>query len=62
MSVNPCLQPACLSDVPHGRFLGIPDNRLVSQYQMIEAVPVVNTALQELYDAEWKKRGFERSP
>ncbi len=60
MSMNPCLQPACVSDVPR-RLYGMPPHRHLSG-QSCEAVLIEDDALRALYDAEWQKRGFERSP
>lgn len=68
MMKNDVLRPACLGDVPHGRFYthehvdqnGNPTRHLHTS--MTRAVLHENEPLRQLYDAEWQKRGFERSP
>ena len=52
---NPCLRPACLSDVPEY------DQQAFVVKQPDDTVVVV-VPLVTLYDHEWRKRGFERSP
>ena len=69
MSMNPCLQPASLSDVPYARYWehryvdqdGQP-TRHIHNSAMAKAVLVENESLRALYDAEWQRRGFDRSP
>lgn len=64
---NPCLRPACLSDVPHGRVLA---HRHVYQCSSTTVMSMsgrtvsmlVDGPLKALYDAEWRKRGFVESP
>lgn len=56
------LRPACVSDVPYGRLWGLRPYRQGPRYEREEVVLVENEALRALYDAEWRKRGFERSP
>ena len=55
MLENPCLRPASLSDVPE---------RYRREYSggPWERDDEINMALENLYHAEWKLRGFERSP
>lgn len=56
---NPCLRPACLSDV-------LTDNGVCGEDRVRstgELMPRLDKwALKVLYNAEWRKRGFERSP
>lgn len=59
MSDNPCLRPACYGDVQHDALRDV--LRIENSEQHI-AYMMRNRALMELYHAEWKKRGFERSP
>lgn len=51
------IRPACLSDVKSLCEAFIAQSPLHAQHHRhFECV------LQELYDAEWRKRGFEKSP
>jgi hypothetical protein len=53
---NDCLRSACLSDAfdTRIRFDHVDDDNY-AQFMKWHA-------LRKLYDAEWRKRGFERSP
>lgn len=51
MMENPCLRPACLSDIKF--------SERYTHYFLIEQA---QEKLRPLYNAEWRKRGFERSP
>ena len=51
--MNPCLRPASLSDVVDA--LGLIRGTK-------EMSGLVFVFLESLYDAEWRLRGFERSP
>lgn len=67
MIENPCLRPACLSDIPHATFYECRTVNYVGQVTASpvgrdEAVKIQNPYLAKLYEAEWKLRGFERSP
>jgi len=53
MTDNPCLRPACLSDVVLWDSKADPFR---------EPAGIRLELLRDLYDAEWRKRGFERSP
>ena len=61
MIENSCLRPACLSDVmeyDEERRRWLRDelrNKRTRSYSVVRF-------LERLYDAEWRKRGFERSP
>lgn len=59
--MNPCLRPACLSDLPPGKS-GHWVTRPNAIYRSLEPVWIESFVLRWLYDAEWRKRGFERSP
>lgn len=59
MSKNSCLRPACVSDVPG--FWGLPPHS-GSMNHSLAPIRIEQEALRRLYDAEWRKRGFERSP
>jgi len=50
---NPCLRPACLDDIP--RPLGV--DRIAECHWVWRA-----DFLELLYDAEWRLRGYKRSP
>lgn len=51
---NPCLRPACLSDITDVSF----DDAL----RLPKELQVAYLFLKKIYDVEWRKRGFERSP
>lgn len=62
---NPCLRPACFGDIYNEE----PDNDgggmryFPKVNELSSAINWGRTyALKALYDAEWAKRGFERSP
>ena len=61
--MNRVLRPACYSDVPawHGEDLFYPD---MDTAEMMESIRYLQMRkeLKDLYDAEWRKRGFLRSP
>jgi hypothetical protein len=53
------LRPACLSDVKWERWsLDATDGNFPHTVWLVENP----RAIRDLYDAEWRKRGFERSP
>lgn len=51
---NTCLRPACLSDITNLTF----DEAL----RLPKELQVTYLFLRKMYDYEWRKRGFERSP
>jgi hypothetical protein len=53
MTENPCLKPACLSDVPF--WIYFVRHHVLSGEERRDALAC-------LYDAEWKKRGYRVSP
>lgn len=55
MMTNPCLRPACLSDV---------FDKLCPNAEWMTSRELADRMhwLIKLYSAEWRKRGFERSP
>lgn len=55
MTDNPCLRPATISDIYHDGLLS------KCQYPGFYDV-VAYSALKDLYNAEWAKRGYRRSP
>lgn len=57
MIENPCLRPACLGDwCPNGILdRGYRDRGELQWNQAVDA-------LEAMYTAEWKRRGFEGSP
>lgn len=61
--MNTCVRPACLSDVILGR-----DKPIYSLYDTRDSRSIgpgiqYNYAdLERLYNAEWRKRGFAKSP
>lgn len=55
MTDNPCLRPACVSDVFD---VLCPSGEWMANMELRERM----YALVKLYTAEWRKRGFERSP
>ena len=56
---NPCLRPASISDLE-------PENNDFCWFDLVDPFEtgdgILPDALYELYDAEWKLRGFQRSP
>ena len=56
--MNPCLRPACLSDVV------VMANPELSHFIQLAAADVRSreAALIRLFNYEWRKRGFEGSP
>lgn len=56
---NPCLRPACMSDVAT-RHISCDVVEWELNYK--PNCFCADLELQSLYDAEWQKRGFERSP
>ena len=60
--MNPCLRPASLSDMPP-RMIKVEwhsDRDELQRYYLWATERVL--AIVDLYDAEWRLRGFERSP
>jgi len=55
--MNPCLRPACLSDW-EDRTVERPITTAAGIMEMLSR----SDNVRSLYDAEWRKRGFERSP
>jgi hypothetical protein len=61
MLMNTVLRPASLTDVPTERlkrWVTWVDGPRTGQHRSYWR----RVAIRKLYDAEWKKRGFERSP
>lgn len=52
--MNPCLRPACLSDIT--------ENDPSFALSLSDQLRKVFFHIKRLYDAEWRKRGFLRSP
>lgn len=60
---NPCLRPACVSDVLRAHYVDEQGARHpVVTHESFSTWVEIYTALVELYTAEWNRRGFERSP
>ncbi len=55
--MNPCLRPACLSDIPLETFDRPGDEPAFRRFNWD-----AHNALRVLYHAEWQKRGFTESP
>lgn len=55
---NSVLRPACLSDVPQSFYTSIESPAL----EVMQLIYEPFCAIRRLYDAEWRKRGFLRSP
>jgi hypothetical protein len=53
--MNPCLRPACLSDVTIDEFPW-------KAHEYRDGLMERWNHLERLYNAEWRLRGFERSP
>jgi hypothetical protein len=60
MIENPCLKPACLSDVL-GKLWPI-EQPVRLKDRLGWGTKYRYADLHRLYDAEWKRRGYEKSP
>ena len=59
MLENSCLRPATVSDVPME--VSEREKKIWAEHNWIRWA-TRKVGLETLYDAEWKKRAFERSP
>jgi hypothetical protein len=67
MISNPCLRPACLSDLREAYWLidvmDRPDTTFSWNISPQQRIEVDNTqAVMDLMNYEWRKRGYRRSP